>query len=69
MLSALLYRARQALRRAYLRHRIRNAELDAQVIQAESLSAPMRLISLRSYITDLSHQLAELEASHGQRSN
>jgi hypothetical protein len=67
MLTALLHRARQAMRRAYLRHRIRNAELDAQVIQAESLSAPMRLVHLRSYITDLSNQLAELEASHERR--
>lgn len=69
MLSTLLHRVRQAMHRVYLRYRIRNAEFDAQAIQAESLSAPMRLIQLRSYITDLSHQLAELEASHGQRSN
>lgn len=66
MLSALIQRTSLAVRRAYLRFRIRNAELDAKVIQAESLAAPTRLIRLRCYIADLSNQLADLEADHGR---
>lgn len=62
----MLSRIKAACRRAYLRFRIRNAELDAQVIQTESLTAPIRLIRLRCYIADLSNQLADLEANHGR---
>lgn len=55
-------RLHNALRAAYLRWRIAEAEKDAMVIQAECLSGPRRLINLRAWITDAKNELADLEA-------
>ena len=57
--SRRLYSRAQA---AYLRYLIREAEKDACVIQAESLTAPARLIKVRTYITDLRNRADALEA-------
>lgn len=48
------------LRRAHLRMRIRAAEFDAMVIQAEMQTAPYRLASTRAAITDMQIELDAL---------
>jgi hypothetical protein len=58
----MLSRARHWLRAAYLRMLIKSAEFDANAIQAESLTAPVRLARVRAYITDLTLELQHLEA-------
>ena len=45
----------------YLRLRMEAAEFDCNVIQAEMLSGPQRLIASRAYATDLSNRIADLE--------
>lgn len=54
-------RLHKALRAAYLRWRIAEAEKDATVIQAECLSGPERLIKVRAWITDAKAELHNLE--------
>lgn len=61
-LQAASRRLKRALSAAYLRWRIAEAEKDAAVIQAESMTAPNRLIVIRSWITDAQAQLRALEA-------
>lgn len=43
-----------------LRMRIEAAEFDATVLQAEMLSAPVRLAQLRADITDMECRLADM---------
>ena len=50
----------QHIQRAYLRMRIRSAEFDANVLQAEMLSGPRRLIRLRADITQMECRLHDL---------
>lgn len=45
---------------ALLRMRIQAAEFDATVMQAEMLSAPVRLAQLRADITDMECKLADM---------
>lgn len=58
----MLSRLTTAVRAAYLRMLIKSAEFDANAIQAESLTAPVRLARARAYITDLTLELQHLEA-------
>lgn len=60
MIRALLTR----IRIAYLRWCLADEEATATNVQADMLSAPRRLIEIRSRITDLKAELAGLEAAH-----
>lgn len=63
MLKALLNLPRR-IHIAYLRWCLADEEATATNVQADMLSAPRRLIEIRSRITDLKTQLAGLEAAH-----
>lgn len=55
-------RLHRRMHAAYLRYLASEAEKDACVIQAESLTAPVRLAQTRAYITDLRNRAEALEA-------
>ena len=60
-LVALCGRLHRRIVIGYLRLRREAAEFDCNVIQAEMLSGPQRLIASRAYATDLSSRIADLE--------